>query len=482
MIREALGQPTNRMPVMRRIRCIHFVGIGGSGMSGIAEVLFNQGYDVSGSDLQRSLVTERLSSMGIKVTIGHHEKNVAKADVLVTSSAVNESNPEVQQAHRNRIPIVPRAEMLAELMRYRHGIAISGTHGKTTTTSLIASIFRVAGLDPTFVIGGKLKSADSHAKLGAGEFLIAEADESDASFLHLQPRVAVVTNIDADHMHTYGGDFSKLLDTFVMFLHNLPFYGLAVICIDDENVRGISDRIGRQVITYGLTKNADFSAVNIRHSGNKTYFDAIRPGNKKPLAITLNMPGKHNVLNALAAIAVAEDEQIDDKAIVKGLAEFEGVGRRFEIYDKQIIDNKNFMVVDDYGHHPAEVKATLDALRAGWPQKRVVMLFQPHRYTRTEDLYDDFVSVLSQVDCLLMLDVYSAGEDAIPGADSRNLCSSIRKRGKVDPVHVANISEIPELLKEIICDGDVLITQGAGNIGRISHALIDSGFSSAEFV
>lgn len=482
MIREVLGQSTNNMPVMRRIRRIHFVGIGGSGMSGIAEVLFNQGYEVSGSDLQRSLVTERLSSMGVKVTIGHHGKNVAKADVLVISSAVNDSNPEVQQAHKNRIPIVPRAEMLAELMRYRHGIAISGTHGKTTTTSLIASIFRVAGLDPTFVIGGKLKSAGSHAKLGAGAFLIAEADESDASFLHLQPRVAVVTNIDADHMHTYGGDFSKLLDTFVMFLHNLPFYGLAVICTDDVHVVEISERIGRQVITYGLNDSADFRAANIRHVGNKTYFDALRPGNKKPLAITLNMPGKHNVLNALAAIAVAEDEEIKDDMIVKGLAEFEGVGRRFEIYEQQKINNKNFMVVDDYGHHPTEVKATLDALRAGWPKKRVVMLFQPHRYTRTEDLYDDFVSVLSQVDCLLMLEVYSAGEDVIPGADSRSLCSSIRKRGKVDPVYIADISEIPELLKEIIVEGDVLITQGAGNIGRISNRLIESEFTCVEFV
>ncbi len=480
MIREALGQSTQNMQAMRRIRCVHFVGIGGSGMSGIAEVIFNQGYEVTGSDIQRSVVTERLSSMGLKIFIGHSEANVAKADVVVTSTAVDENNPELKQAQANRIPIVPRAEMLAELMRYRHGIAVSGTHGKTTTTSLIASIFRAAGLDPTFVIGGKLKSADSHAKLGEGLFLIAEADESDASFLHLQPRVTVVTNIDADHMHTYGGDFTKLQDTFVQFLHNLPFYGLAVVCSDDENVIGIIDRIGRQTITYGLNDKADYRAENIRHKGNQTYFDVLRPGNQKPLAITLNMPGQHNVLNALAAIAVSGDEDISDGAIVAGLADFQGVGRRFEIYQESKIDGKEFMLIDDYGHHPAEVAATLKALRAGWPDKKVVMLFQPHRYTRTEDLYDDFVSVLSQVDCLLMLDVYSAGEELIPGADTRSLCSSIRKRGKVDPVYVPKVEDIPEILREVINEGDVLITQGAGNIGRISSRLVNSNFSEAE--
>jgi len=476
MTREVLGQTAQDMQLMRRIQCIHFVGIGGSGMSGIAEVLFNQGYTVTGSDIHRSLVTERLSSMGLKVFIGHGAENIAQADVIVVSSAIDENNPEVKQAQINRIPIVPRAEMLAELMRYRHGIAISGTHGKTTTTSLIASIFGAAGLDPTFVIGGKLKSTDSHAKLGGGLFLIAEADESDASFLHLQPRVAVVTNIDADHMHTYGGDFSKLKDTFVNFLHNLPFYGLAVVCADDTNIQAISDRIGRQIITYGLNEDADFRAENIRHKGNKTYFDAVRPGNNKPLAITLNMPGKHNVLNALASIVVSSDENISDADIVQGLANFEGVGRRFDIYNNQSVDDKEFMFVDDYGHHPVEVKATLEALREGWPEKRVVMIFQPHRYTRTQDLYDDFVATLSQVDCLIMLDVYSAGETLIPGADSRSLCSSIRKRGKVDPLYVSDISEIPEVLKSILQDGDVLITQGAGNIGRISTSLLESKF------
>ncbi len=480
MIREALGQNYSGLRVMRRIRAVHFVGIGGSGMSGIAEVLFNQGYQVTGSDLQRSVVTERLSSMGIKVYIGHDKSHVSKADVLVISSAVKEDNPEVEQAHVNRIPIVPRAEMLAELMRYRHGIAISGTHGKTTTTSLIASIFRVAGLDPTFVIGGKLKSADSHAKLGEGLYFIAEADESDASFLHLQPRVAVVTNIDADHMHTYGGDFSKLQDTFIKFLHNLPFYGLAVICIDNESVMDIQERIGRQVITYGLSDEADYRAVNIRFDKSKTYFDAIRPGNKPALAITLNMPGKHNVLNSLAAIAVAEDEEISDEDILEGLSSFSGVGRRFEIYDAQEIEGKKFMLVDDYGHHPEEVRATLNALRTGWPEKRVVMVFQPHRYTRTEELYDDFVSVLHKVDCLLMLDVYSAGEDVIPGADSRSLCGSIRKRGKVDPVYVSEINELPQVLKEQIQDGDAVIIQGAGNIGKVCTALLNSEFSKVE--
>ena len=478
MIREALGSHKQQMQPMRRIRCIHFVGIGGSGMSGIAEVLFNQGYSVSGSDINRSTVTEKLSSMGIKVFIGHHQGNVADADVVVVSSAVQQSNPEVQQALTNRIPVVPRAEMLAELMRYKHGIAVSGTHGKTTTTSLIASIFRVAGLDPTFVIGGMLKSADSHAKLGEGLFLIAEADESDASFLHLQPRVAVVTNIDADHMHTYGGDFSKLKNTFIEFLHNLPFYGLAVLCYDDENVRSVIDRVGRQILTYGLSEEADYRAINIRHSEMKTHFDVLRPGNKKVLSITLNMPGKHNVLNALAAIAVSEDENISDQNIVNGLADFSGVGRRFEVYLDQKINDTRFMLIDDYGHHPKEVKATLLALRDGWPKKRVVMLFQPHRYTRTEDLYDDFVSVLSQVDYLIMLDVYSAGEEAIPGADSRSLCSSIRKRGKVDPVYVSDISELPELLAATLKEGDALITQGAGNIGRICSRLIESQFKA----
>lgn len=480
MIREALGSSGTDIQVMRRIRCIHFVGIGGSGMSGIAEVLFNQGYQVTGSDLMRSITTERLSSMGIKVMIGHDKANVAKADVLVVSSAINETNPEVEQALKNRIPIVPRAEMLAELMRYRHGIAISGTHGKTTTTSLIASIFNSAGLDPTFVIGGKLKSSDSHAKLGESTYLIAEADESDASFLHLQPRVAVVTNIDADHMHTYGGDFSKLEDTFVKFLHNLPFYGLAVVCIDDQSVASIIDRIGRQVITYGLNESADYRAINIRHSKNETFFDVLRPGNKPVLSISLNLPGKHNVLNALASIVVSEDENIKDKDIIKGLKNFSGVGRRFEIYENIQIDGKEIMLVDDYGHHPGEVKATLDALRSGWPDKRVIMLFQPHRYTRTEDLYDDFVSVLHQVDILLMLDVYSAGEEVIPGADSRSLCSSIRKRGKVDPVYISKLEDIPQILKEQVKEGDVLITQGAGNIGKISTTLLNSNFSKVE--
>jgi len=479
MIREAIGHSGKDIQVMRRIRCIHFVGIGGSGMSGIAEVLFNQGYEVTGSDLMRSVVTERLSSMGIKVFVGHSEGNITKPDVLVVSSAVQEDNPELQQAIKNRIPVVPRAEMLAELMRYRHGIAISGTHGKTTTTSLISSIFSAAGLDPTYVIGGKLKSSDSHAKLGESTYFIAEADESDASFLHLQPRVAVVTNIDADHMHTYGGDFSKLQDTFIQFFHNLPFYGLVVACIDDESVTEIVDRIGRQVITYGLSEKADYRATNIRHEKNQTYFDVIRPANRPVLSIELNLPGKHNVANALAAIAVAEDESIDDSSILEGLKSFSGVGRRFEIFDNQKVNGSSFMLVDDYGHHPEEVKATLEALRDGWPERRVVMLFQPHRYTRTEELYDDFVSVLSQVDVLLVLDVYSAGEKTIPGADSRSLCSSIRKRGKVDPLYVSSIEEIPEVLAEQIQEGDVLITQGAGNIGKVCASLVSSGFTKA---
>lgn len=480
MIRKVIGKRSNPRDQMRRIRCIHFVGVGGSGMSGIAEVLSNQGYKVTGSDLVQSQVTDRLKKMGVEVFIGHDASNVKAADVVVISSAVDPENPELINAKKNRIPIVPRAEMLAELMRYRHGIAISGTHGKTTTTSLIASIFGVAKLDPTYVIGGKLKSSGSHAKLGEGSYLIAEADESDASFLHLQPSVAVVTNIDADHMHTYKGDFSKLKNTFVEFLHNLPFYGLAVVCIDDENVRSILKLIGRQIVSYGLSEKADYQAVNIRHEQMQTHFEVLRPGGRESLKVMVNMPGKHNVLNALAAIAVAEDEHISDEDIVEGLSGFSGVGRRFEIFEDLKVDDKKIMLVDDYGHHPQEVKATLLALREGWPEKRVVMLFQPHRYTRTQDLYDDFVSVLGQVDCLLMLDVYAAGEDIIPGADSKSLCGSIRKRGKVDPVLVGSNEEIPEFLKTMLKDGDVLLTQGAGNIGKISSCLLESNFQSVE--
>jgi len=456
------------VPEMRRIRQIHFIGIGGAGMCGIAEVLLNQGYSISGSDIQESSVTKRLRDQGVSVFIGHEGKNVENVNVVVVSSAVDDTNPEVMYAREHRIPVVPRAEMLAEIMRYRHGIAVAGTHGKTTTTSLIASILATAKLDPTYVIGGRLNSAGANAKLGGSRFLVAEADESDASFLHLTPMVAVVTNIDADHMHTYGGDFSKLKQTFVDFLHNLPFYGVAVMCVDDPVIQELIPRISRSVITYGFSEDADFRAVDVKQVASETSFTAIRPGGKSPLSIQLKMPGEHNVLNALAAVAVATDENVDDDAIQQALSEFSGVGRRFQSYGDLVIDGKSVMLVDDYGHHPKEVEATIKAIRAGWPEKRLVMIFQPHRYSRTCDLYEDFVRVLSEVDVLLLMDVYSAGETPIAGADSRSLSRSIRQRGTVDPVFIGDASELETLLPSLIGENDLLITQGAGNIGSMA--------------
>ncbi|MBZ2189663.1 UDP-N-acetylmuramate--L-alanine ligase [Alcanivorax sp. JB21] len=466
------------VPEMRRIRAIHFVGIGGVGMCGIAEVLSNQGYDVSGSDLRESPVVERLRSLGVRVDIGHLAANVHGADVVVTSTAVSGDNPEVLAAHEQRIPVVPRAEMLAELMRFRHGIAVAGTHGKTTTTSMIAAMMAEAGMDPTFVIGGRLTSAGTNARLGQSRFLVAEADESDASFLHLQPMVAVVTNIDADHMHTYGGDFARLENTFIEFLHNLPFYGIAVMCVDDPVVRKLLPRVNRQVIRYGFSQDADIRAQVLSQSGMTTTFRVLRQGSRD-LDITLNMPGRHNVLNALAAIAVAADEGASDEAIVRGLVKFTGVGRRFDVlgdYGFGAGEHSGAaMLVDDYGHHPREVKVTIDAIRDGWPNKRLVMLFQPHRYTRTRDLYEDFVETLSGVDVLLMLDVYAAGEDAIPGADARALCRSIRQRGQVEPVFVDDPEKLPALLDKLLQDGDLLVTQGAGNVGSIARQLASLG-------
>ena len=458
------------IPEMRRIKNIHFVGIGGVGMSGVAEVLLNQGYRISGSDLKQSPVIERLESLGVKIFLQHDQSNIESAQAVVTSSAVNEDNPEVAAALENRIPVVPRAEMLAELMRFRHGIAVAGTHGKTTTTSLLASIFSKADLDPTFVIGGVLNSSGTNAKLGASRFLIAEADESDASFLHLQPMVSIVTNIDADHMSTYEGDFSVLTDTFIEFLHNLPFYGLAVICNEDPVLKDIINKISRPVITYGLNDDADVYATDIRQDLMSTEFTAHGPGFDK-LEIKLKMPGEHNVLNALAALSVAIDEGIEPEIIKAALEEFQGVGRRFENYGDFKIPGGSVMMVDDYGHHPREVAATIKAIRAGWPEKRLIMIYQPHRYSRTRDLYEDFVQVLSEVDVLLLMDVYSAGEDVIPGADGRSLCRSIRQRGKVDPVFVETPEELPSLIENIIRDNDILLTQGAGNIGAIAKKL-----------
>lgn len=470
-----------QVPEMRRIRHIHFVGIGGAGMSGIAEVLKNQGYDVSGSDIKQGVVTDRLKAMGIEIQIGHREENSAKADVVVVSSAVASDNPEMVSARSRRVPIVPRAEMLAEIMRYRHGIAVAGTHGKTTTTSLIASVLGEAGLDPTFVIGGKLNSAGTNAKLGGSRYLVAEADESDASFLHLTPTVSVVTNIEADHMDTYDGDVEKLKQTFVDFLHNLPFYGLAVMCVDDPYVNEIIPRISRAIITYGISNpDADYRAESIVSDGLRTHFVVKRPGGRSDLTVELKMPGRHNVLNALAVIAVATDDGIADEAICRGLAAFAGVGRRFQVYGDYKIPKGTITLVDDYGHHPTEVEAVIRAAQGAWPERRIVMLYQPHRFSRTRDLYEDFVRVLSEVDSLLLMDVYSAGETAVPGADSRALCRSIRQRGKVEPLFVEDNREIEGLLSTVLQDGDLLITQGAGDIGGIAIRLAAQGVIASE--
>ena len=470
--------PVFAVPEMRRIRNIHFVGIGGTGMCGIAEVLLNQGYQISGSDIRASMVTNRLAAIGVDIFIGHCSDNVQNVDVVVTSTAVNKDNPEVQAAQTLRLPIVPRAQMLAELMRYRHGIAIAGTHGKTTTTSLLACILGFAGMDPTFVIGGKLNSAGTNAKLGGSRFLVAEADESDASFLHLQPMVSVVTNIDADHMSTYGGDFEKLKETFVSFLHNLPFYGTAVVCIDCPVVRELLPNIQRQVITYGFSEDADYQARNVAQHGMKTTFDLVRrvPVISEPasIRIELNIPGKHNILNAMSAFAVASDEGIPDQVIADGLVAFDGVGRRFQIAGTLPAGQGEAMLVDDYGHHPTEVLATIQAVRDGWDDKRLVMIFQPHRYSRTHDLYDDFVDVLSKVDVLLLLDVYAAGEAPIEGADSCALSQSIREQGQVDPIFIADINNLEQVLVDVLREGDLVITQGAGDVGALANQLLSS--------
>lgn len=461
------------IPEMRRIKRIHFIGIGGAGMSGIAEVLLNQGYSISGSDLRESSTTDRLKDMGAKVFIGHQADNVADADVVVNSTAVDASNPEMVGARELRIPIVHRADMLAELMRYRHGIAVAGTHGKTTTTSLMAAVFAAGDCDPTFVIGGLLNSAGSNAGLGESRYLVAEADESDASFLHLQPMVAVVTNIDADHMETYEGDFARLKKTFIEFLHNLPFYGLAVVCGDDPVVSEIMPDIARPIITYGFGEDCDFRAINIVQTQSTVSFDVERKDVVELLSIKLNMPGLHNVLNATAVIAVATDEGIDDSAIQKGLENFTGVGRRFQVYGEYEVEaNKpTAMLVDDYGHHPREVAATIQAIREGWPERRLLMIYQPHRYTRTRDLYEDFVEVLSSVDRLVLLEVYSAGEEPIAGADGRNLSRSIRSRGNLEPVFVEGVEGVPQVIKDIVEPGDIVITQGAGNVGQLAIEL-----------
>ncbi|EPL4015380.1 UDP-N-acetylmuramate--L-alanine ligase [Klebsiella pneumoniae] len=474
---QDLAKLRSIVPEMRRVRHIHFVGIGGAGMGGIAEVLANEGYQISGSDLAPNPVTQQLSQLGATIYFNHRPENVRDASVVVVSSAISADNPEIVAAHEARIPVIRRAEMLAELMRFRHGIAIAGTHGKTTTTAMVSSIYAEAGLDPTFVNGGLVKAAGVHARLGHSRYLIAEADESDASFLHLQPMVAIVTNIEADHMDTYNGDFENLKQTFINFLHNLPFYGRAVMCVDDPVIRELLPRVGRQITTYGFSDDADVRVEDYRQVGAQGHFRLVRQ-DKAILQVTLNAPGRHNALNAAAAVAVATEEGIDDRAILRALESFQGTGRRFDFLGEFPLAEVNgkpgsAMLIDDYGHHPTEVDATIKAARAGWPDKNLVMVFQPHRYTRTRDLYDDFANVLTQVDALLMLDVYPAGEAPIPGADSRSLCRTIRGRGKVDPILVPDSAQAAEMLASVLTGNDLVLVQGAGNIGKIARHLAE---------
>ena len=460
-----------------KVKNIHFVGIGGSGMSGIAEVLLNLGYVISGSDLGSNAATKRLSKLGAKVTLGHAAENIEKADAIVTSTAVKEDNPEVVAAREKHIPIVPRAVMLAELMRLKRGIAIAGTHGKTTTTSLVASILAEGGLDPTFVIGGLLNSAGANAKLGTGEFIVAEADESDASFLNLSPVIEVITNIDADHMETYEHDFEKLKQAFVEFTQRLPFYGVAVLCLDDANVRSIMPRISKLITTYGFHEEAEVRAIDAKAVDGLMQFTVIQDG-YAPMQVSLNQPGMHNVQNACAAIAIARELGVDDKATQKALTEFNGVGRRFTRYGEINIPDVNgqpagtFALVDDYGHHPVETAATIAAARGAYPGRRLVLAFQPHRYTRTRDLFEDFVKVLSTTDMLLLAEVYAAGEQPIVAADGRTLAHALRVAGKVDPVFVEQIADMPATILNVIKDGDVLITMGAGSISGVPAKLM----------
>ena len=457
-----------------KVKNIHFVGIGGAGMSGIAEVLSNLGYLVSGSDLADNATTQRLACLGIRVIQGHAAENVLGADAVVISTAVKADNPEVRAARERKVPVVPRAQMLAELMRLKQGIAVAGTHGKTTTTSLIASILAEGGLDPTFVIGGRLNAAGANARLGSGDFLVAEADESDASFLFLSPVISVVTNIDADHMETYGHDFGRLKQAFVDFLQRLPFYGIAVLCADDPNVREIMPQLAKQVVSYGLCESANVRAENIVARNGQMQFDCVRiNGSVSRFTVTLNLPGVHNVLNALAAIAVATEVGVSDAAIIKALAEFKGVGRRFQRYGEIALPSGgSFTLIDDYGHHPAEMRATIAAMRGAFPGRRLLLAFQPHRFTRTRDCFEDFIAVLSSVDALLLCEVYAAGEAPIVAADGRALARSLRVHGKVEPVFVEDIAEMPRAILETARDGDVVITMGAGSIGGVGAKLV----------
>ena len=459
-----------------KVKHIHFVGVGGAGMSGIAEVLANLGFGVSGSDLSESATTRRLRTLGVKVEVGHDAAHVDVADAVVISTAVAADNPEVVAARSRDIPVVPRAQMLAELMRLKQGIAIAGTHGKTTTTSLVASILAEGAMDPTFVIGGRLTAAGANARLGKGDFLVAEADESDASFLLLNPVISVVTNIDADHMETYGHDFARLKQAFVDFLQRLPFYGVAVLCEDDPNVREIASQVSKQIMRFGFSESANIRAENVRADGRRMLFDVVRVnGTTTRLPVVLNLPGRHNVLNALAAIAVATEVQVPDEAIVKALAEFRGVGRRFQDYGEIALPSGgSFTLIDDYGHHPVEMAATIAAARGAYPDRRLVLAFQPHRYTRTRDCFEDFVKVLSSVDGLLLAEVYPAGEAPIVAADGRSLARALRVAGKVEPVFVEHIDEMPQAILSAAADGDVVITMGAGSVGAVPGKLAES--------
>ncbi|MDH2274122.1 UDP-N-acetylmuramate--L-alanine ligase [Moraxella porci] len=470
--KKSLPKRLIEIPEMRRIETIHFVGIGGAGMCGIAEVLANQGYKVTGSDIKASAVTERLVGLGVIVYIGHNASNIDHADVVVVSSAIDKTNPEIQAALAARLPVVRRADMLGELMRYRHSIAVAGAHGKTTTTSMLTMMLTEAGLDPTYVIGGKLNASGKNAALGQSRYLVAEADESDASFLSLRPMAAIVTNIDEDHMDTYEGSFEKLKQAYIQFLQNMPFYGLAAVCGDDEVLFGMIDAIARPVLTFGLKEHNDVRAVDLVVDGAKTHFTVLRK-DREPLSLTLNVPGEHNVYNALAAITLATDEGVDDAAIIRALEKFAGVGRRFEKQAQVAIDDGDVLLIDDYGHHPTEVAATIKAARQSYPDRRLVLMFQPHRYSRTRDCFDDFVDVLSGVDELLLLDVYAAGEAPIVGADTKALARSIRHRGQVEPTLVDK-NDLASTMKRVLKANDLLITQGAGNVGQICLELRDN--------
>jgi len=457
--------------LMRKISRIHLVGIGGVGMGGIAEVLINLGYVVQGSDLKESDVTRRLVALGAEISIGHRQENIGTADLVVVSSAIDPENPEIIVAREQRLPIIRRAEMLAELMRFRFAIAVAGTHGKTTTTSLIASVLAEAGEDPTFLIGGRLKSADTNGRLGAGHYLVAEADESDASFIHLNPMMAVVTNIGSDHMSTYGGDIEELRSTFLEFMHNLPFYGVSIMCLDDEGVQAVLPQVNRAILTYGVHEDADIRAINIECCGAGSRFSVLRPNSSAPFDVELNLAGHHNVLNALAAITVAFELELDDNAVRQALAEFQGIDRRMQIIADVKMPFGQVMFVDDYGHHPTEIAAMLDAVRTSWADRRPVVIFQPHRYSRTRDLLDDFAAVLSTAEVLFVTEVYAAGEAPIPGADGRAICRAIRMRGRIEPVFVPDLAQLPELLADTLTDGDLVLTLGAGDIGAVALEL-----------